>query len=69
MDNEAPDVSSARERAFLGMALSAAGMGFAAAGFLTPVAGAVFQEVIDVLAIANALRASRAPARLHDYAG
>jgi len=39
VDNEAPDVSSARERAFLGMALSAAGMGFAAAGFLTPVAG------------------------------
>ena len=51
-----------------GMALSAAGMGFAAAGFLSPVAGAVFQEVIDVLAIANALRASRAPAQLHDYA-
>jgi heavy metal translocating P-type ATPase len=51
-----------------GMALSAAGMGFAAAGFLSPVAGAVFQEVIDVLAIANALRASQPPARLHDYA-
>ena len=59
----------ALQSAVLGMALSAAGMGFAAAGFLTPVAGAVFQEVIDVLAIANALRASRAPARLHDYAG
>jgi P-type E1-E2 ATPase len=52
-----------------GMALSAAGMGFAAAGFLSPVAGAVFQEVIDVVAIANALRASRSPARLHDYGG
>jgi heavy metal translocating P-type ATPase len=51
-----------------GMALSAAGMGFAAAGFLSPVAGAVLQEVIDVVAIANALRASRSPARLHDYA-
>jgi heavy metal translocating P-type ATPase len=58
----------ALESAILGMALSAAGMGFAAAGFLSPVAGAVFQEVIDVLAIANALRASRSPARLHDYA-
>ena len=50
-----------------GMALSVVGMGFAAAGFLTPVAGAVAQEVIDVFAILNALRAARSPARLHDY--
>ena len=57
----------ALESAVLGMALSAAGMGFAAAGLLSPVAGAVFQEVIDVLAIANALRASRASGPLHDY--
>ena len=59
----------ALQSAVFGMALSAGGMGFAAAGYLSPVAGAVFQEVIDVLAIANALRASRAPARLHDYSG
>ena len=58
----------ALESAVLGMALSVAGMGFAAAGWLTPVAGAVFQEVIDVLAIANALRASRFSGPLHDYA-
>jgi len=58
----------ALESAVGGMALSAAGMGFAAAGFLSPVAGAVFQEIIDVLAIANALRAAQPPARLHDYA-
>jgi len=57
----------ALESAVLGMTLSAAGMGFAAAGFLSPVAGAVLQEVIDVLAIANALRASQPPARLSDY--
>jgi heavy metal-(Cd/Co/Hg/Pb/Zn)-translocating P-type ATPase len=50
-----------------GMALSVVGMGFAAAGFLTPVAGAVSQEVIDVFAILNALRAASPPARLHDY--
>lgn len=50
-----------------GMALSIVGMAFATAGFLTPVAGAVAQEVIDVLAIANALRAARPPTRLHDY--
>jgi heavy metal translocating P-type ATPase len=58
----------ALQSAVLGMALSAGGMGFAAAGFLSPVAGAVFQEVIDVLAIANALRASRPGGPLHDYA-
>jgi cation transport ATPase len=42
-------------------------MGFAAAGLLSPVAGAVFQEVIDVVAMANALRASRPGGPLHDY--
>jgi cation transport ATPase len=36
-----------------------AGMAFAAAGYLPPVAGALFQEVIDVAVILNALRALR----------
>jgi heavy metal translocating P-type ATPase len=40
-----------------GMALSIFAMGFAAAGLLVPVAGALLQEVIDVAAILNALRA------------
>ncbi len=39
-----------------GMALSMVGMGFAAAGYLPPVAGAVAQEIIDVLAVLNAVR-------------
>jgi len=39
-----------------GMALSVVAMGFAAGGYISPVAGALLQEVIDVLAIANALR-------------
>lgn len=39
-----------------GMALSAIGMGFAAAGFITPVLGALLQEAIDIIAIANALQ-------------
>lgn len=39
-----------------GMGLSLIAMGFAAGGFITPVAGALLQEAIDVLAIANALR-------------
>lgn len=45
-----------------GMALSVIGMGFAAAGFLPPVAGAVTQELIDLAAVLNALRASTIPA-------
>jgi cation transport ATPase len=44
-------------------------MAIAFGGFLTPVAGAVAQEVIDVFAILNALRAAGSPARLHDYDG
>ncbi len=44
------------ESALGGMALSLIAMGFAAGGFITPVMGALLQEVIDVLAIANALR-------------
>ena len=40
-----------------GMALSGVGMVLATLGFLTPVAGAFFQEAIDVAVILNALRA------------
>jgi heavy metal translocating P-type ATPase len=50
-----------------GMALSVGGMVLAAAGLLPPVQGAVMQELIDVLAIANALRTSVAPRVLTDY--
>lgn len=46
----------ALQSAIGGMLLSVIGMGFAAAGFITPVAGAILQEVIDILAIVNALR-------------
>jgi heavy metal translocating P-type ATPase len=47
----------ARQSALGGMALSLVAMGVAAAGLLPPVAGAILQEGIDVLAILNALRA------------
>jgi Hemerythrin HHE cation binding domain/haloacid dehalogenase-like hydrolase len=40
-----------------GMGLSAVAMGFAAIGFLPPVAGALTQEAIDLAVILNALRA------------
>jgi cation transport ATPase len=46
----------ALQSAIGGMLLSLVGMGFAAAGFLSPVMGAIFQEIIDVIAIFNALR-------------
>ncbi len=48
----------ALQSAIGGMALSLIGMGFAAAGYISPVQAALFQEFIDVLAIANALRLS-----------
>ncbi|MDD5632663.1 MAG: heavy metal translocating P-type ATPase, partial [Methylococcales bacterium] len=50
-----------------GMALSLIGMVFAGLGYLTPVAGAVAQEVIDVFAVLNALRAALPPKTLSDY--
>jgi heavy metal translocating P-type ATPase len=43
----------------VGMGLAVVAMGFAAAGLLAPVAGALVQEVIDVVAILLALRALR----------
>ncbi|HSD77493.1 MAG TPA: heavy metal translocating P-type ATPase [Solirubrobacteraceae bacterium] len=49
----------ARQSVLAGMGLSLAAMGFAAAGLLAPVAGAMLQEVIDVAVILNALRALR----------
>ncbi len=56
----------ALQSALGGMALSVVGMGFAAAGLLPPVAGAIAQEVIDVLAVVNALRVAAPPSSLSD---
>jgi heavy metal translocating P-type ATPase len=49
----------ARQSVIAGMSLSIAAMGVAAAGYLPPLAGALFQEVIDLAVILNALRALR----------
>jgi heavy metal translocating P-type ATPase len=57
----------ALQSAIGGMALSVAGMLLAAAGWLPPVEGAVMQELIDVIAVANALRAGVAPGVLTDH--
>jgi len=59
--------SIALQSALGGMVLSAIGMIFAALGLLPPVAGAISQEVIDVLAIANSLRAALRPKTLVDF--
>jgi len=58
--------SIALQSAVGGMALSVIGMSFAAAGHLGPVGGAISQEVIDILAVLNALRAAFPPTVIHD---
>ena len=50
------------------MVVSLAGMMFAAGGYLAPVAGAIGQEIIDVLAVLNALRAAFPPKVISDMA-
>jgi P-type E1-E2 ATPase len=50
-----------------GMAASIVAMFVAAAGYLPPVAGAITQEVIDVIAVVNALRVALPPQSLTDY--
>ncbi len=57
----------ALQSALGGMAASFIGMGIAAAGHLTPVQGAVLQEIIDLVAVLNAVRTAIAPKRLTDY--
>lgn len=56
----------ALQSAIGGMALSLIGMTFAAFGHLSPVSGAILQEIIDVLAVLNALRAAFPPKVIHD---
>ena len=49
----------ASQSVIAGLAMSITAMGFAAAGMIPPVAGALLQEGIDVAVILNALRALR----------
>ena len=49
------------------MVLSMAGMLVAFTGHLPPVSGAVCQEIIDVLAVVNALRVAFVPKSLVDF--
>ena len=50
-----------------GMALSAIGMALAACGWLPPISGAVAQEVIDLLAVLNAVRVAIPVGSLRDF--
>jgi len=50
-----------------GMLLSLVGMALAGLGYLSPVVGAIAQEIIDVLAVLNALRAAIPPKTLSDF--
>lgn len=56
----------ALQSAIGGMLLSIIGMIIAALGLLPPVAGAISQEIIDIIAIINALRTIWKPAQLTD---
>lgn len=57
----------ALQSALGGMGLSVIGMILASFGFLTPIAGALIQELIDLFAVLNALRTTRKPKELSDY--
>lgn len=59
--------SIALQSAVGGMVLSVIGMAIAAVGLLPPVAGAIVQEVIDVVAVVNALRVAIPPKNLTDF--
>ena len=59
----------ALQTAIGGIALSVVGMALAVVGLLPPVAGAIGQELIDVLAIANALRVGLVRHPLGDMPG
>ena len=50
-----------------GMAASVVGMGFASFGYLPPAAGALVQEIIDIVAVVNALRVGWHSGTLTDY--
>ncbi len=56
----------ALQSAIGGMILSIVGMILAALGYLPPVAGAISQEIIDVFAVVNALRAAFPPKVISD---
>jgi cation transport ATPase len=57
----------ALESAISGMAVSAAGIVVAAYGLLPPIGGAVAQEMIDLVAVLNAVRVAPPFGTLRDF--
>jgi len=57
----------ALQSALGGMAASLVGMMFAAAGYLPPIGGAIGQELIDLLAVLNAVRVALPTSQLRDF--
>jgi P-type E1-E2 ATPase len=57
----------ALQSAVAGMALSVLGMIAAVLGYLPPVAGAIAQEVIDLVVVLNAVRVALPPGSLSDF--
>jgi P-type E1-E2 ATPase len=57
----------ALQSALGGMAASMIGMLVAAAGYLPPVEGAIAQEIIDILAVLNAVRVALPTRELEDF--
>jgi heavy metal translocating P-type ATPase len=57
----------ALQSALGGMAASVLGMGAAAFGYLPPIGGAIGQEIIDLLAVLNAVRVALPTEDLQDY--
>ena len=59
----------ALQSALGGIAVSVLGMGLAVAGLLTPIAGVVTQEVIDLVSILNAARVAMVQGSMADFHG
>ena len=57
----------ALQSALGGMAASLIGMVIAAAGYLPPIGGAIGQEIIDLLAVLNAVRVALPTDELQDF--
>jgi P-type E1-E2 ATPase len=57
----------ALQSAIAGMALSVLGMVAAVLGYLPPVAGAIAQEIIDLVVVLNAVRVALPPGSLSDF--
>jgi cation transport ATPase len=57
----------ALQSALGGMALSVLGMVAAALGFLPPIGGAIAQEIIDLVAVLNAVRVTLPFGTLRDF--